>query len=188
MRALAVAFAVLLAVAVTQARDLTFEERVAARRAVEEVYWKHRIWPADNPGPKPPLQAVFPDAALRAMVEDELRRSPDLSTAQLQAEVDRMVARTRAPKILSELFEALGHDPLLIAETLARPALAGASGAPSHERWSQTLELPYLDPSAVGCSDDLWRDIESPPSSRADVAAVWTGTEMIVWGGDIASI
>ena len=188
MRAFVVTFAVLLAISATPARDLTFEERVAARRAVEEVYWKHRIWPTDNPGPKPPFEAVLPDAAIRAMVEDELRRSPEVSTAQLQAEVDRMVARTRAPRILSELFEALGHDPVLIAETLARPALAGASGVPTEELRSQAIELPYLDPNAVGCTDDLWRDIESAPSSRADVAAVWTGTEMIVWGGDIGNV
>jgi hypothetical protein len=42
---------------------ITFEERVAAQRAVEEVYWNHRLWPKENPGPKPPLSAVIPDAA-----------------------------------------------------------------------------------------------------------------------------
>ena len=35
------------------ARTLTFEERVAYQYAIEEVYWRHRIWPKDNPGPKP---------------------------------------------------------------------------------------------------------------------------------------
>jgi len=34
---------------------LTFSERVAYQRAIEEVYWRHRIWPAANAGPKPPL-------------------------------------------------------------------------------------------------------------------------------------
>jgi len=173
---------------VAVAQPLTLDERVAARRAVEEVYWKHRIWPAENPGPKPPLEAVLPDAVLRAMVEDELRNSPELSTEQLQAEVDRMVARSRAPGILAELFDALGNDPNLIAETLARPALASASAAASLEASEARIELPLLDPNAGGCSDDLWRDLESAPSSRADTSAVWTGSEMIVWGGDIGSI
>ena len=35
-------------------QTLTFEDRVAAQRAIEEVYHHHRIWPTDNPQPKPP--------------------------------------------------------------------------------------------------------------------------------------
>lgn len=180
--------ALVLVLATATPHPLTLDERVAARRAVEEVYWKHRIWPADNPGPKPPLEEVLPESTLRALVENELRRSPDLTLAQLQAEVDRMVARSRAPKVLAELFEALGNDPVLIAETLARPALSGAGSAGALAANRSALELPLADFEAVGCTDDLWRDLETPPSSRADLSAVWTGTEMIVWGGDIGSI
>jgi hypothetical protein len=32
------------------ARALGLAERIAARRAIEQVYWNHRIWPRDNPG------------------------------------------------------------------------------------------------------------------------------------------
>jgi hypothetical protein len=28
-------------------RTLTFAERVAYQRAIEEVYWRHRIWPKE---------------------------------------------------------------------------------------------------------------------------------------------
>ena len=28
-------------------------ERVAFQQAIEEVYWRHRIWPTENPDPKP---------------------------------------------------------------------------------------------------------------------------------------
>ena len=45
--------------------SLSFEDRVRCQRAVEEVYWRHRIWPAANPGPKPALDEVLPDAMLR---------------------------------------------------------------------------------------------------------------------------
>src|SRR6516164_5560968 len=38
---------------------LTFAERVAYQRAIEEVRWRHRVWPKDNPEPKPPLDAVI---------------------------------------------------------------------------------------------------------------------------------
>jgi hypothetical protein len=40
-------------------RTLTFADRVAYQRAVEEVYWQHRIWPKENPGPKPSLDEVM---------------------------------------------------------------------------------------------------------------------------------
>src|SRR5690348_11623808 len=43
---------------------LTFSERVAYQRAIEEVYWRHRIWPKENPGSKPPLEAVMTQAQL----------------------------------------------------------------------------------------------------------------------------
>jgi hypothetical protein len=29
-------------------KTLTFAERVAYQRAIEEVYWRHRIWPKEN--------------------------------------------------------------------------------------------------------------------------------------------
>jgi hypothetical protein len=33
---------------------LTIAERVVYQRAIEEVYWRHRNWPKENPNPKPP--------------------------------------------------------------------------------------------------------------------------------------
>src|SRR5438105_9938496 len=45
-------------------RTLTFADRVAYQRAIEEVYWRHRIWPAANAGPKPPLNKVMSHAEI----------------------------------------------------------------------------------------------------------------------------
>ena len=50
-------------------RTLTFAERVAYQRAIEEVYWHHRIWPKENPKPKPPLDAVISHAQLEEKVK-----------------------------------------------------------------------------------------------------------------------
>ncbi len=116
----------------TPHRTLTFEDRVAAQRVIEEVYWRHQIWPKDNLQPKPPRSRVIADEAIRAKVVDYLEESNLLETwwhrritaEQLQAEMDRMSRSTRSPEILRELFAALGNDPLLVAETLARPILA----------------------------------------------------------------
>ena len=38
--------------------------------------------------------------------------------------MDRMARDTKQPEVLRELFEALGNDPAVIAECLARPMLA----------------------------------------------------------------
>src|SRR4029077_12242427 len=38
-------------------KTLTFDERVIYQKAIEEVYWRHRIWPGDRPDPKPSLDA-----------------------------------------------------------------------------------------------------------------------------------
>jgi len=110
---------------------LSFDERVEAQRAIERVYWRHRIWPKENPTPKPPLSGVLPEEALRAKVEDILAKSLALEEfwgrpvtgAQLQAEMERMARSTQRPELLRELFAALDDDPLLIAECLARPIL-----------------------------------------------------------------
>ena len=111
---------------------LTFSERVAYQRAIEEVYWRHRIWPAANAGPKPPLDKVMSHEAIEKKVEDYLRNSQALedywqrpiTPDQLQAEMERIASHTKQPGVLRELFAALGNDPFVITECLARPALA----------------------------------------------------------------
>src|SRR5262249_53413122 len=102
------------------------------QRAIEEVNWRHRIWPAANTQPKPALVEVMPEAALQAKVEDYLRKSQALAEywqrplrrEQLQAEMERMARQTQQPERLRELWAALGNDPYVIDECLARPALA----------------------------------------------------------------
>src|SRR5437016_10899939 len=113
-------------------RTLSFAERVAYQRAIEDVYWRHRIWPKENPNPKPPLDSVMSQAQLESKVAEYLRKSQALedywqrpiTTEQLQAEMDRMAQHTKQPEVLQELCEALGNNPFVIAECLARPALA----------------------------------------------------------------
>src|SRR6266581_8794455 len=105
-------------------RTLTFAERVAYQRAIEDVYWRHRIWPKKRPDPKPALDAVMSQAQLEKKVEDYLRKSQALedywqqsvTAERLQAEMDRMAQHTKQPEVLHELFASLGNDPFVIAE------------------------------------------------------------------------
>jgi hypothetical protein len=188
-------------------RTLTFQERVLYQRAIEEVYWRHRIWPKERPDPKPSLDAMMTQAQLRKKVEDYLRKSQavederqrPISAEQLQAEMDRMAQNTRQPEVLQELFEALGNDPSVIAECLARPVLAERLLAhPEFERVKQqsrtfdpTVDagtnyiLPGISDPSGGCVGDTWTptNLTGSPDARAAHTAVWTGSEMIIWGG-----
>ena len=113
------------------ARPLDPAQLVECQRAIEEVFWAERIWPRDNPGPKPRLAEIFSDAELTAKAMDgpamtsalvELYGDP-IRPQDLQAEIDRMVRESRSPEVLARLFAALGDEPYLVAECLARPSL-----------------------------------------------------------------
>jgi N-acetylneuraminic acid mutarotase len=184
---------------------LTFADRVAYQRAIEEVYWRNRIWPKERTDPKPSLDEVMPPAQLEKKVEDYLRDSQaledwkePLSAEQLQAEMERMAQHTKQPEVLRELFEALGNDPYVIAECLARRTLS--ERLVSNLRFGQFKKevlrqqvmvvasgyrLPTTSEVGSGCTDDTWTaaSITNAPAGRTRHTAVWTGSEMIIWGG-----
>ena len=55
-----------------QPRRLSFADRVAYQRSIEEVYWRHRIWPKERPDPKPSLDSVMSNTQLEKKVTDYL--------------------------------------------------------------------------------------------------------------------
>jgi uncharacterized protein (TIGR03437 family) len=195
-------------------QTLSFEDRVTAQRAIEAVYWRHRIWSKDNPQPKPTLEEVLPEAALRSKVEQYLRQSQELeiyyqrpiSAAELQAELERMARNTRQPQVLRELWADLDNNPLLVAECLARPLVVARewqqlwgkdeSGRMKDEPRMQPLpsffppqpfdyRLPVITTATVPCGNDNWTATSSigAPDARSNHVAIWTGSEMIIWGG-----
>ena len=113
-------------------RTLIFAERVAYQRVIEEVYWRHRIWPKDRPDPKPYSGCGDVSDAVGKESRSYLRNSRafedywqrPITAEQLQTEMDRMAMHTKQPEVLSELFAALGNNPFVIAECLAHPVLA----------------------------------------------------------------
>ena len=202
-------------------RTLSFSERVAYQRAIEDVYWRHRIWPKERPDRKPSLDAVMSQAQLEKKVEDYLHDSQELedcwqlplTAEQLQAEIERMARNTKQPDLLRELFEALGNDPFVIAECLARPILAERlitelyahnqtfAGESKQLRLAKTeIQIPvtivrgsanYTLPTTSSdlpdlCTDDTWTPtslINAPAPRDSREVKIWTGSEMIVWGG-----
>ena len=208
---------------------LTFADRVAYQKAIEEVYWRHRIWPKENARPKPPLDAVMSQAQLEKKVEDYLRDSQALEDywrraitgEQLQAEMDRMAQHTKQPGVLREIFAALGNDPFIIAECLARQVLtqrlitelnnkdrgntttvaflkeplrlwatrAEAQMPMTMAAASANYTLPVIAGPSGTCADDTWTptSFTNAAAARSGHTAIWTGSEMIVWGGGNAS-
>jgi hypothetical protein len=202
----------------SQPRQLLFADRVAYQRAIEEVYWRHRTWPrnrGERPDPKPSLDAVMSQATIEKKVQDYLRHSElleqewqkPMTPEQLQAEMDRMAQHTKQPEVLRELFAALGNDPFVIAECLARPVLSERLQFAAVEWRKEPLKsesakepkqmpkvmaaasgnytLPTISDGASGCIDDSWTatTTTNAPTAREAHTAVWTGSEMIVWGG-----
>jgi N-acetylneuraminic acid mutarotase len=122
--------------------------------------------------------------------------------------MERIAQHTKQPKVLRELFEALGNDAFVIAECLARPVLterlsADLSAQPKTRRFesARTKEvrgmlvattlgnvaytLPKISDGVPPCTNDTWTatSTTNAPDGRWRHSAVWTGSEMIVWGG-----
>src|SRR6266513_3069184 len=98
------------------ATTLSFAERVSYQRAIEQVYWRHRIWPKERSDPKPSLDADISQTQLEKKVADYLRESQaledhwqrPLTPEDLQGEMDRMAGNSKQPEVLRELFAELG--------------------------------------------------------------------------------
>ncbi|PYT06089.1 MAG: hypothetical protein DMF60_10050, partial [Acidobacteria bacterium] len=179
---------------------------------------------------KPELDAVMSIAQIERKVNENLeisnaleRQNRSVTTQQLQAEIHRMAGHTKRPEMLRELWAALGNNPYLIAECLARPlvehrlahevqaegssgaqltipsrgvsaqqptlvAFATHNGEPSSSRSTTAgfdYSLPDISTQSSGCSDNTWTvaSATGAPGQRLGHIAVWTGSEMIVWGG-----
>src|SRR5436305_6438540 len=186
-------------------RTLTSEPRVAYQKAIQEVYLRYRIWPKERLDLKPSLDAVMSQAQLEEKVADYLRNSQVLQDSdhhpitaeQLQAEMDRMAQHTKQPEVLHELFEALGNDPFVVAECLARPALVERfmtdarnervkQMSRTHEQFVAAIGNYTLPTTGwAGCTDDSWRatTTTNAPVARDYHTGVWSGSKMIIWGG-----
>src|SRR5262245_32401783 len=107
------------------ARELSFEERVAAQAAIEKVYYSHQI------GASRSFEEAVPRAVLERKVRIYLKQSvaleklwhTPLTAEALDKELGRIGRNTRLPDRLREIYSALGEDPVLIRECFARPVL-----------------------------------------------------------------
>ena len=107
------------------ARDLSFEARVVAERAIELVYHTHRI------GSDRAFEDTLSRELLERKVREYLRQSAALvelwnvpvTAESLERELARIATDTQMPERLGEVFEALGNDAFLVQECFVRPIL-----------------------------------------------------------------
>ena len=195
------------------ADPLRFGERLDARRAIARATWELSTWPSDNPAPKLPFESAVPERALRTLVDEQLRKEAALESdrlaptaAELQAELDRIARSTRHPVLLRRIFGALGNDPERIATELVLPIVAdrklrarfgsdtefdrwwaterGLVATPSPSRAAAgSYRLPSISAAETTLPDGTWKPTSAPPEARSGATAVWTGSELIVFGG-----
>src|SRR4030095_13239966 len=87
----------------SESRQLLFEDRVAYQRAIEEVYWRDRIWPKERPDRQPSPDRVMAQATIEQKVQYYLRNSElleqtwqkPITPEQLQAEMERMAQHSK---------------------------------------------------------------------------------------------
>ncbi|MFN7965383.1 MAG: hypothetical protein U0V87_06835 [Acidobacteriota bacterium] len=132
--------------------------------------------------------------------------SISIDDQQLQHSLESIARRSRDRQRLLEMWRALDNDPVSIVEAMVRPALVDAllreavtpallQGASFDQWWSSArdrfsaaspvtprVNLPALQDAS--CTPDSWSPIGgNAPVGRAGHSAIWTGSEMIVWGG-----
>lgn len=170
-------------------RSLSFDERVAARRAIERVRYAHQL------GAARPFREAVPESVLRAKVHTALRQSAALeilwgrpiTREMLEAELARIARATRFPHRLREIYAALGHDPVLVLETFVRPLLAerllrtycrsdgacasGMDGGRAGGPRAPEASRPAAEPSPSRRFDAWWRAV-GPWLGAAEVETV----------------
>jgi N-acetylneuraminic acid mutarotase len=147
------------------AHDLPLTQRVEAFRAVQRVYHAHQI------GNTTAFEDAVPWSASETQVLATL--NVDATPEELAREAERIRRNTKNPAMLREIERALGNDETLFAEIVARRTL-GSRVAESDAGTDATCagDNSWLPGALEGLRE------------RARHTAVWTGTHLLVWGGE----
>ncbi len=163
-----------------EATELTVEERAAGLAAVERLRDHARMGDIDvDFGQRFPVEIWRREAYEIGVLLDRAseRYGSAVVAAALDRELQRMKAASRAPQRLAAMLALLGDDPSTLRECLVAPLVADrleeliaqdSPPASSHREHSEHWE---------------WWVSSLPFENRQFHTAVWTGNEMIVWGG-----
>jgi hypothetical protein len=127
------------------------------------------------------LQSVFESARGRHVPRRYPDRRPSYRQRNFPAEMTFALAMRGGPStftlVLSARTVLFGGPPRLRAHAVERNAWTRVTSA--------NYTLPVIARPSGVCTDDMWTPttLTNAPSARDSHAAVWTGSEMIVWGG-----
>ncbi len=204
-------------------RRLTFEDRVLAQEKIDAVYAAALAGPAREPSSLHKLAEAKVRDALKKSILLSTRWKTPITSEALHREVERISHSSAAPERLRALLTALGNDPVLVEESLARPVLVDRltesffehdaethGGGLAHVDWNTWWEKTAASISEAAVLAEAVARIDPPspsgleftvpncmpggywdngvlgalPNPRYQHTAVWTGQEMIIWGGN----
>ncbi len=190
-----------------------FDKSLHCQSSVKSFYWEQHQWPKDNPNPKPQFSEVFNLSDMKTIVENNLRKETllhdifdiEINNSQLQKELNRIVHNTGTPEKLMKIFQLFNNDPSSIVECVVRPTLVNQliwenrneitkeiltyHEFPASQFMIDTeFDLPLLTQKTTSNSSDLKQVNNSKfggvtPEHRQSHTTIWTGNEMIIWGG-----
>ena len=114
---------------ITTSKHLNIEQLIQCQETVEKLNWSYHLWPKENNGNKPSLNEVITENDIinkissRYSMEVALKKifNVEFNEILLQQELNRIVNNSKNQKRLERYFEALNHDPNLIASCLIKP-------------------------------------------------------------------
>ena len=135
---------------------------MADRMAIEKVYYDHRL------GTKPPFEQTLPPAQLEQMISLDRKKEAILksvygetvSSADLEAELNRIDAGTRAPETLTEIKSALSNDLVRIYRSLIKPILVERKLRAHFERDAPLHRTARQQAEQVRAKLLAWREIK----------------------------
>ena len=160
--------------------------RQKCQTTIEDTLWKYSIWPSVNKKAKPSRADVITNDMIIAKVNKNIANEKllikdygiKITQNDLDNELQRIKLHSKKPERLSELFRALKNNPYLLRQCIARPVLVQKH----YNKWVDKFNNPKLNKNIIlrNTPTDFFEDAPSP---RIKHTAIWTGTRMIIWGG-----
>ena len=186
-------------------------KRVQCQKVIEDFHWSHQLWPESNHQAKPLRSDVISDQQIEAKVMNNLAQEAaltqlydvELDERAVHHELDRILETSQLPAKLGALFNQLDNDVQTIAECFIRPKLAYEGLAQRHDsklqtfsQWWQANQQHWQQKFSyqpqqrqktrtlkISTSNSIDSFTRIAPIGRTEHVAVWTGNEMLIWGG-----
>ncbi|WP_395373478.1 Kelch repeat-containing protein [Marinicella sp. W31] len=186
------------------------EKRIQCQMVIEDFLWFHQLWPENNTQPKPLRSDIISNQKIEAKVLNNLAQETallqlhgiDLDETALHKELNRIIETSQLPARLTELFKQFDNDVQTISECFIRPKLVHQWLRQRHDikqpfsQWWQSNQQIWHDKFSyqpiktkhnqrinIPASNSTNSFNRLAPIGRTEHVAVWTGNEMIVWGG-----